>query len=116
MPPNTPLVPPSPNSTIQSLVMRSSTMSTLPTIKTNSDSNNGSSSQRDDISVTSLHQKRIQLNNRKREEKKAIVTTKTSPPYVISTMEPGAKYRRNEIRSQSDFDNEDESSRWDTSD
>jgi len=53
MPSNIPPAPPLPNSTIQSLVMRSSTASRSPTIKTNSDSNNGSSSQRDDVSVTS---------------------------------------------------------------
>ncbi|CAF4667337.1 unnamed protein product, partial [Rotaria sp. Silwood2] len=53
----------------------------------------------------------IQLNNRKKEEKKAIVTTKTSSLNVISTIEQAAKYRRNKIRSQSEFDNEDESSR-----
>jgi len=47
---NIPPAPPLPNSTIQSLVMRSST---TPARKTNSDSNNGSSSQCDDVSVTS---------------------------------------------------------------
>ncbi|CAF4761244.1 unnamed protein product [Rotaria sp. Silwood2] len=64
---NLPPMPPAsslPNSTIQSLIMRSSTTSTSPTIKTNSDSNNGLSSQRDDISVTSLRQKRhFKINN-----------------------------------------------------
>ncbi len=51
MPANIPPAPPLPNSTIQSLVMRSSTTNTT---KTNSNSNNGSSSsQRDDVSVTS---------------------------------------------------------------
>ncbi|CAF4588376.1 unnamed protein product, partial [Rotaria sp. Silwood2] len=53
----------------------------------------------------------IQLNNRKKEEKKAIVTTKTSSLNVTSIMEQAAKYRRNKIRPQSEFDNEDESSR-----
>jgi hypothetical protein len=50
---NIPPAPPLPSSTIQSLVMRPSTGSTPTTIKTNSDSNNVSLSQRDDISVTS---------------------------------------------------------------
>jgi hypothetical protein len=157
MPPNVPPAPSLSNSTIQLLFMRSSTTSTPPTIKTNSDSNNGSSSQRDDISLTSLHQKRqskinehrlcvifiliywkkiekgklhhsflflflipffvgIQLNNRKKEEKKATVTTKTSSLNAISTTEQAAKYPRNKIRPQSEFDNENESSRWDDSD
>jgi len=54
MPSNIPPVPPSPNSSIQSLVMRPSTVSTPPTTETNSDSNSLlSSSQRDDVSVTS---------------------------------------------------------------
>jgi hypothetical protein len=53
MPSNIPPVPPLPNSSIQSLVMRPSTVSTTPTTKTNSDSNSLSSSQRDDVSVTS---------------------------------------------------------------
>jgi hypothetical protein len=53
MPSNIPPAPPLPNSTIQSLVMRSSTASTPPTIKTSSNSNTLSSSQRDDVSMTS---------------------------------------------------------------
>ena len=54
MPTNIPSAPPLPNSTIQSLVMRPSTASnTTPARKTISDSNHGSSSQRDDVSVTS---------------------------------------------------------------
>jgi WAS family protein 3 len=138
MPSNVPPAPPLPNSTIQSLVMRSSTTSTPPTTKTNSDSYNGSSSQRDDVSMTSetsiqdqrpyimrdLHsdlleeiKKGIQLNNCKNEaEKKASVTTKTSSLNVMAIMEQAAKYRRDKIRPQSESENEDESSRWDDSD
>jgi hypothetical protein len=53
MPSNISPAPPLPNSSIQSFVMRSSTVSTPPTAKTNSDSNTLSSSQRDVVSVTS---------------------------------------------------------------
>jgi hypothetical protein len=52
MPSNIPPAPPLPNSTIQSLVIRSSKTST-PTTKTNSDNNTLSPSQRDAVSVTS---------------------------------------------------------------
>lgn len=158
LPSNIPPAPPLPNnSTIQSLVMRPSTASTPTTIKNTSDSNNGSSSQRDDVSVTSetsiqdqrpyvmrdLHSDLleqikkgtyhivdysiftiyivflscpgIQLNNRKKqEEKKAYVTTKTSSLNVMAIMEQAAKYRRDKIRPQSESENEDESSRWDS--
>lgn len=54
MPGNIPAAPPLPNSTIQSLVMRSSTANTTtPGRKIHSDSNHGPSSHRDDVSVTS---------------------------------------------------------------
>ena len=58
----------------------------------------------------------IQLNNRKKEEeeKKAAVTTKTSSLNVMAIMEQAAKYRRDKIRPQSESENEDESSRWDS--
>ncbi|CAF2980832.1 unnamed protein product [Rotaria sp. Silwood2] len=95
--------------------MRSSTASTPPTTKTNSDSNTLSSSQRDNVSVTTktsiqdqrsyimrnLHsdllekiKKDIQLNNsEKEEEKKAVVITKTSALNAMTIMEQAVKCR-----------------------
>jgi hypothetical protein len=50
---NIPSAPPLPNSTIQSLVMRPSTSNTPTKIKNSTDSNNLSSSHRDDVSMIS---------------------------------------------------------------
>jgi hypothetical protein len=137
---NTPPGSPLPNSTIQSLVMRPPTENTTtPARKSNSDSNHGSSSQFDDISITSetsiqdqrpyimrdLHsdlldeiKKGIQLNNRKKEEEKkaaTVVKTKTGSLDVMAIMEQVANIRRRMIRPQLESENEDESSRCDDS-
>jgi hypothetical protein len=53
MPSNIPPAPPLPNSTLHSLVMRPSTTNTPIKIKNSTDSNKFSSSQRDDLSMTS---------------------------------------------------------------
>jgi len=53
MPSNIPPAPPLPNSTIQSLVMRPTTGNTPRKMKNSTNSNSLSSSQRDDVSVTS---------------------------------------------------------------
>ena len=50
---NVPPPPPLPNSTIQSLIMRSSTANTPTKNKNSTDSNNFSSSHRDNVSITS---------------------------------------------------------------
>jgi hypothetical protein len=62
---NIPSAPPLPNSTIQSLVMRPSTSNTPTKVKNSTDSNNSSSSHRDDVSMiseTSIQDQRPYIN------------------------------------------------------